>query len=410
METSSAAGAVQPNAPNQAPSDAHANRIAIIDILRGIVIVLMALDHTREFTHASGYAYNALSPVDSTPLIYATRWITHLCAPTFVFLAGVSVRLQAFGGMQRARLAQRLISRGLWLVCLELTVIGFAWSFSIPFLEFLQVIWAIGWSMVLLAALIWAPPLVSLFVGVTIILASSVLLPLNPDVFGAWAPLWSVLYRGGAFIPDFDHPLIFVAYPILPWFGVMAVGYGAGALFTSQRRSTNLMVVGLVMLAVFIVLRLPNLFGDARPWKAQDAPLWTLGAILDVTKNPPSLDFVLVTLGLVLAFVPALERLPGRVRDFFRTFGSVPLFAYVAHIVVMHAYAILVRVLGGGDLASMTDTMRAFLVEPGRFGGFSLEIALVYCVWLAVVITIYPLCRWWSGVKRRRRDWWLSYL
>jgi uncharacterized membrane protein len=385
-------------------------RIAAIDVLRGLVIVIMALDHTREFTHASGYAYNVLSPVQSTPLLYATRWITHLCAPTFVFLAGAGIRLQAINGRTGWSLAQRLLTRGLWLVVLELTVIGFAWSFSIPFLEFLQVIWAIGWSMILLVGLIELPAWISIAVGAVIIVASSALLAIPPKAFGEWAPLWGVIFRGGTFLPGADHPVAFAAYPILPWFGVMALGYGMGGVFTSPRRGQWLAFIGLAMLAAFLILRVPNLFGDARPWTLQHTAFWTLGAVLDANKNPPTLDFVLVTLGLVLAVVPMLERLPTPVADFFRVYGSVPFIAYIAHILVMHTYAIIARVIAGGTLAPMSNTMAAFMVDSQRFGAFSLPIGWVYVVWIAVVLTIYPLCRWWSSLKQRRRDWWLAYL
>lgn len=383
------------------------DRIALIDILRGLVIVIMALDHTREFTNASGWAFNPLSPESSTPLLYATRWITHLCAPTFVFLAGVSIRLQAINGRTGLPLAERIASRGLWLIILELTLIGFFWSFSIPFLQFWQVIWAIGWSMILLAGLVFLPPVVSLILGAVIVIASTFFLTVAPDAFGS---LGGILFRGVAFLPSFENMAIFVAYPIVPWFGVMALGFGAGHIFLSPRRSTLLAIIGLAMLAAFLILRLPNLPGDLRPWAPQADAFWTIASFLDVTKNPLSLDFVLVTLGLVLALAPLIERLPRPVTGFFRTYGSVPMIAYVAHVGLMHLYAIIARVIAGGTLAPMTDTMRAFMLEQERFGTFSLDIGWVYVVWLAVVLTLYPICRWWAGVKKRRRDWWMAYL
>lgn len=388
---------------------ASGHRIETIDILRGLVIIFMALDHTREFTNASGWAFNPLSPTDSTPLLYATRWITHLCAPSFVFLAGVSARLQAIRGLSGGALARRLVTRGLWLIVLELSLIGFAWSFSIPFLQFLQVIWAIGWSMILLAALVWLPPVVSLAIGIAIIATTSVVVQIPTEAFGDWETLWNVVYRI-AFLPDFEHASIFVAYPIIPWFGVMALGYGMGAIFASPRRTTWLLSLGSLMLMAFLILRLPNLYGDPRPWEANADAFWTFASFMDVTKNPPSLSFVLVTLGIVFLLMPALERLPKAVTGFLLAFGSVPLMAYVAHIFVMHLYAIGVRLIAGADLAAMTDTMRAFIFESERFGTFSLPIGLVYVVWAAVILTIYPLCRYWSGVKRRRKDWWLSYM
>lgn len=388
----------------------HQSRIATIDILRGLVIVLMALDHTREFTNASGWAFNPMNPEDSTPLLYVTRWITHLCAPSFVFLAGVSARLQSMRGLSGGALAWRLVTRGLWLIALELTLIGFAWSFSVPFLQFFQVIWAIGWSMILLAALVWLPPVVSLIIGAAIIATTSVLVQVPTESFGDWETVWSVVYRGIAFLPSFENASVFVAYSIIPWFGVMALGYGMGAIFASPQRTTWLLTLGALMIAAFLALRFSNFYGDPRPWEAGADSFWTFAAFMDVTKNPPSLSFVLITLGIVFLLMPALERLPKAIAGVLVAIGAVPLMAYVAHIFVMHLYAIGVRIIAGADLAAMTDTMRAFIFESDRFGTFSLPIGLVYCVWLAVIATIYPLCRYWSGVKRRRKDWWLSYL
>lgn len=390
-------------------ADQGRQRIAAIDVLRGLVIVFMVLDHTREYTHASGYAFNPLEPSQTTPLIYATRWITHLCAPTFVFLSGVSIRLQAIAGLSGAKLARRLVTRGLWLILLELTVIGFAWSFSIPFIQLIQVIWAIGWSMILMAGLVFLPPLVSLLVGGAIVAASELLFAVDPASLGGLSQHWTVLFRIG-FFPSPQAPLAFIAYPVIPWFGIMALGFGLGGIFVSPKRDRWLALIGLGMLALFLVLRLPNLYGDLRPWTPEPTLICTIEAVMNVSKNPPSLDFVLATLGVVLTLFPLLARVRGPVAGVFQTFGSVPLMAYVPHIYVMHLYATLARIAAGASLAPMTDTMRAFFFQPERFAGFSLPIWGTYLVWLAVVATIYPLCRWWQGVKRRRRDWWLSYL
>jgi uncharacterized membrane protein len=370
----------------------------------------MALDHTREFTNASGWAFNPLSPTDSTPLLYVTRWITHLCAPAFVFLAGASARLQAMRGLSGAALARRLVTRGLWLVVLELTLIGFAWSFSIPYLQFLQVIWAIGWSMILLALLVWMPPIISLLIGAAIITTTSFVVQTQAETFADMPLLWATLYRGFGFFPDFESAWAFIAYPIIPWFGVMALGYGMGAIFNSPKRSTWLIVLGVAMIAAFLVLRLPNLYGDLRDWEPASSAFWTFAAIMDVNKNPPVLHFVLITLGIVFTLAPALERLPKPITGFLQTFGAVPLMAYVAHIVVMHLYAIAVRLIAGAELTPMFDTMRTFIFASERFGDFSLPIGSVYLVWFAVIASIYPLCRYWSDVKRRRKDWWLSYM
>jgi uncharacterized membrane protein len=293
---------------------------------------------------------------------------------------------------------------------LELTLIGFAWSFSIPYLQFLQVIWAIGWSMILLALLVWAPPIVSLLVGGAIIATTSWVVQTQAEAFADMPALWAVLYRGVGFIPSPENAWAFVAYPIIPWFGVMALGYGMGAIFNSPKRTTWLLVLGAAMIAAFIALRLPNLYGSLRPWEPGADAFWTFAAITDVNKNPPVLHFVLITLGLVFVLMPALERMPRRIAGFFQTFGAVPLMAYVAHIATMHVYAIGVRLIAGADLTPMFDTMRTFIFAAERFGDFSLPIGYVYLVWFAVIATIYPLCRYWQGVKRRRKDWWLSYM
>jgi len=394
-------------ATTEGTADQH--RIATIDILRGLVIVIMALDHTREFTNASGWAFNPLSAEDSTPLLYATRWITHLCAPAFVLLAGVSARLQSTR-LSRGALATRLITRGLWLIVLELTLIGFAWSFSIPYLQFLQVIWAIGWSMILLAALVWMPPIVSLLIGAAIIATTSFVVQAQAEAFADMPALWAVLYRGVGFIPSPENAWALVAYPIIPWFGVMALGYGLGAIFASPKRTAWLLLLGGAMIAAFLALRLPNLYGNLRDWEPASSAFWTFAAIMDVNKNPPVLHFVLITLGLVFVLMPALERLPKPIAGFFQTFGAVPLMAYVAHIATIHLYAIGVRLIAGADLPPMFDTMRTFIFASERFGDFSLPIGYVYLVWFAVIATIYPLCRYWQRVKRRRKDWWLSYM
>lgn len=384
-------------------------RIVLIDILRGFVIVLMALDHIREFTHESGWAYNALGP-EAHPAIYATRWITHLCAPVFVLLAGASIRLQALGGLAAPALSSRILKRGLWLVVLELTVIGFLWSFSIPFLQFWQVIWAIGWSMVLMAGLVFLPSIVSFVIGAVIIVASSALAATPADAFGGFATLWQILYRTPAFLPDPAAAQVFIVYPILPWFGLMAIGYGLGHIFRAEQRDRTLILIGLVMLALFLVLRAPNLYGDPRPWSPGEDLLRTVYSFLDVTKNPPSLSFALVTLGIAFVIAPGLARLPKPIAGVFRTFGAVPLFAYISHIAIMHLYAVILRIICGASLAPMTDTMRNFVFAADRFEGFAPPLWATYLTWAAVIATLYPLCRWWIGVKQRRKEWWVRYL
>jgi uncharacterized membrane protein len=382
-----------------------------LDLLRGLVIVFMVLDHVRDFLHAAHF--DPLDPAHTTALLYATRWITHFCAPTFVFLAGTSAWLQRARGRDTRALSLLLLTRGLWLVLLELTVLGFGWSFAIPYLLFLQVIWAIGCSMVALAACVWLPRTAVLALGVLIVVAHDLLDPISPEQLGPYAKLWMALHVQGVWSHD-GAPYALLAYPVLPWFGVMLLGYGMGPVFLMPARPRDrlLVTLGIAMIAAFLLLRYFNLYGDPQPWAAQVTLGKSLMAFLRVEKYPPSLFYVCATLGPVLALVPLLERWRGGAARCFMVFGSVPLFAYVVHVYLVHAGSIVLRVLTGQTLAGQFDTLRVEITQPAGMllsaSGYSLVV--VYAAWIGVVLALYPLCRWFAGVKRRRRDWWLSYL
>ena len=381
-----------------------------LDILRGLVIVLMVLDHVRDFLHVDSARFDPLDPAHTTALLYATRWITHLCAPTFVFLAGASAWLQRARGKGTPQLSLFLLTRGLWLVLLEMTVLGFGWSFSIPYLLFFQVIWAIGCSMIALSACVWLPRTGVLALGVLIVLAHNLLDPLMPEQFGPYAKLWMALHVQGIF-SHAGAPYLLLAYPVIPWFGVMLLGYGMGQLFLlpAPRRDRVLVGLGLAMIAAFAVLRYFNLYGDPHPWQAQPSFGQSVMAFLAVEKYPPSLFYVLATLGPVFALIPLIERWRGGAARFLLVFGSVPLFVYVLHIYLVHALSIVLRALTGQSLAGQFDLMRVSVTHPQLLqSGYSL--ALVYAAWIAVVLALYPLCRWFAALKRRRHDWWLSYL
>jgi uncharacterized membrane protein len=385
-------------------------RVQALDVLRGLVIVLMALDHVRDYFHESGYAYDPLDPSVTTGVLYVTRWVTHFCAPTFVFLAGVSAWLQGAKGKDPSRLARFLWTRGLWLVVLELTVVAFGWSFSIPLLFPLQVIWAIGWSMVALSVLVrFLPAVAVLAIGIAIVAGHNLLDPISARTLGAWGPAWQLVHERGPLFWNGEIVAI-VAYPLLAWFGIMALGYGLGPVFVSPRRDRSLAKLALGMLAVFVVLRWLNLYGDPRPWMPQATSGQTVMAFLDVQKYPPSLLYVCATLAPMLLLVPVFDRLRGPVMSFLRTFGSVPLMAYVAHLYVLHLLAIAARAAAGQNLDGMFNTIHNIFVTPQVFVGTGFPLAVVYPAWIIVLAILYPLCRWWSDVKRRRRDWWLSYL
>jgi uncharacterized membrane protein len=383
-------------------------RIPGIDMLRGLVIVIMVLDHVRDYFHASGYAYDPIDFHHTTALVYATRWVTNVCAPTFVLLAGVSAWIQHVRGKDTAALSLFLLKRGLWLVVLELTVVCFAWSFSIPLFFLLQVIWAIGWSMVALAALVWLPRQAVLAIGAAIVLLHNLLDPIHAGS-GPLGLLWMFAHDGGIVKWD-GEPVAIFGYPVLPWIGVMALGYGLGAAFLSDRRDRILTGLGAAMIAAFLVLRGFNIYGDPHPWAVQADMAKTLMDFFNIHKYPPSLLYLCATLGPMLLVFPWLNRLKGPAATVLLTFGAVPLMAYVAHLYVMHALAILARLLSGQGLGGMFDTMRHFIVSPEAFNGAGFPIAVVYAAWALTVAIIYPLCRWWMQVKRGRSDWWLSYL
>jgi uncharacterized membrane protein len=381
-----------------------AARLDALDLLRGLVICLMVLDHVRDYFHTAA-AFDPLNLQITHPALYATRWITHFCAPTFVFLAGVSAYLQKANGKSAADLSRFLLTRGLWLIVLEITVINLGWQFA-PVLVFLQVIWAIGWGMIALAALIWLPWRAVLGIGVVIIAGHNLLDGITPQSLGELGPLWTFLHVQGV-VPVAGVPLLF-AYPVLPWIGVMLFGYGLGAVFTlpeTQRRRT-LLILGLGMVAAFVLLRFAGVYGDPNPWQGQDAAWKTVGDFLDVLKYPPSLLYVLATLGPVLALIPALERVKGPVATFLLPFGRAPLFAYVLHLYLAHSLAMALAVMMGFPAAALVNPFFGD-TAPANWG---VGLLWVYVAWLLVLAILYPLVRWFAGVKRRRRDWWLGYL
>lgn len=382
-----------------------AARIEGIDALRGLVIVLMVLDHVRDFFHRTAFTADPLTLGDAgDPALFMTRWVTHLCAPTFVFLAGVSVWLQKANGKSRPELTRFLLTRGLWLIVLELTLVTVGFNFQ--WFAFLQVIWAIGASMLVLAALIWLPRTVVLALGVLIVVGHQVLAPIDPPDLGAAGPVWQLAMEFGPtpFGPGF------LAYPFAPWLGIMLAGYGLGGLFALEAaaRTRAVLILAGSLLVAFAVLRAVNGYGDPRPWAAQSDGLWTALSFINVSKYPPSLDYVLVTLGVSLALPPMLERLWRPALGVLLTFGRTPLFTYLLHIWLAHGLALAVGVLMGVPASAFFN----MLGDPSRLiaAGWGFGLLPVYGFWLLTLVLLYPLSRWFEGVKRRRRDWWLGYL
>jgi uncharacterized membrane protein len=383
-----------------ASATAHAfARVASIDILRGLVMVLMALDHARDFFTDARFDPLDLSQT-SAPL-FLTRWITHFCAPTFVLLAGVSAYLTG-RRCTRAELSRFLVTRGLWLVVLEVTLMSLVWTFNLRYDHglFLQVIWAIGVSMIVLGALVHLPvPEVAAY-SLLIIFGHNLLDGIDPQSFGAWAPLWSLLHVSEPI------PRAFVAYPLIPWIAVMSLGYCIGSLFELERdrRKQWLVCLGTASLTLFVLLRTTNAYGDPVDWSLQGTTLRTLLSVIDVHKYPPSLHYLLLTLGAAFLLLAALESARGKFSEVLRTFGRVPLFFYVLHIALAHLAAGIIALAMGYGTALLSDD---FMSVPQQWG-FGLPV--VYLAWLLVVATLYPACRWFAAVKRRRDDWWLSYV
>jgi uncharacterized membrane protein len=370
-------------------------RLAAVDLLRGIVMVVMTLDHVRDFF--SSVRFEATDLDQTTAALFLTRWVTHFCAPTFVLLAGVSAFLAGKKRRSTAELSRFLVTRGLWLVVLELTVVRVGWFFDLDFTRFaLQVIWAIGMSMVVLAALVFLPTAAVAVFGVGMIATHNLLDGVRPERFGDLAWLWYVLHV----------PHLPVIYPLIPWIGVMAAGYGLGALLSREvaERRRLLLLIGVGMTLAFVVLRAVNRYGDPSPWSTQASAGFTLLSFLNTTKYPPSLLFLLMTLGPAIAALPVLERRTGPVARFFLVFGRVPLFYYVLHLYLIHALAIAVAAMTNASAGALFTIFAAFPPEHG-FG-----LPVVYLVWVVVVATLYAPSRWFAGVKARRRDVWLSYL
>ena len=388
------------------PQGSGRPRLDSVDLLRGLVIVIMALDHARDFF--TEVRFDATDLSQTTAALFLTRWITHFCAPVFVFLAGTSAFLYHARGKTRGEVSRFLLTRGLWLVVLELTVVRWAWMFNFNYtseLLFVQVIWAIGISMIVLAGLIHLPVGAVAAVGVAMMAGHNLLDGVAPESLGALGPLWILLHVQGP-MPLGGGRSLFVIYPLVPWIGVMAAGYAFGRLLQrpADERRRALFALGGALTLAFLVIRALNGYGDPAPWSVQESTGRTLLSFLNTTKYPPSLQFLLMTLGPSIALLPLLERLRGPLARGVTVFGRVPLFFYVLHLFLIHLVALVVGTLAGYDPRSF---LRVWLYLPD---GWGYGLPVVYLVWAGVVLALYPACRWFAGVKARRREAWLSYL
>jgi uncharacterized membrane protein len=387
-------------------------RISSIDLLRGVVMIIMVLDHARDYFHADAYVYDPLDLSKTNTVLFFTRWITHFCAPVFVFLAGTSAFLV---GRRKGipGLSSFLLTRGLWLILLELTVVNFAWFFNFRFSFIaLQVIWAIGFSMVVLSLLVRLPLKAIFIIGLILVCGHNLLDSTHFPGTGIGSFLWSVLHDP-AFFPLGGERGVFVAYPVIPWVGTMALGYCLGALyteeFTARRRKRTLAYLGTGAIVLFAIIRLINVYGDPVPWSDQETSWFTFLSFLNTTKYPPSLLYLLMTLGPSLLFLAFSETQPSALARKVIVFSRVPLFFYVMHIVVLHLIAMAGAVMTGYSAGTMVFNTWVTLSQELVGYGFSLPVA--YLVWIVVVIMLYPLSRWYERYKMANREKvWLSYV
>lgn len=406
-------------------------RIDSIDLLRGIVMVIMMLDHTRDFVHYAALQFDPTDLRSTNPALFLTRWITHFCAPVFVFLAGTGSYLQLARGKTKTELSRFLISRGLWLIVLEFTVVRFGFTFSLDyrFLGAMQVIWVIGVSMIILGGLIYLPVRVIAGFGIAMIALHHLVDGFQVESWGGpgapvpgWgASLWIILHQPFNALPilGFPAPVIFVIYPLIPWIGVMAVGYAFGELYRihAQRRQKLLLIIGGAATLLFIVLRATNLYGDPSRWSPQANFGFTILSFLNTTKYPPSLLFLLMTLGPATMTLAWFEREKAavshprsvglRLRNALVTFGRVPLFFYILQWFTAHLISIGLHWLADKPIGWLFQSPFVNFNPPA---GIGFNLWVVYVCWILGVLLLYPLCKWFAGVKQRRRDWWLSYL
>lgn len=394
-------------------SDARGYRLSSIDMLRGLVIVIMAIDHTRDFFSTSMSIDPMNDPDVSLPLAL-TRWITHFCAPVFVLSSGTSAGLMT-ARKSTAELAKFLLSRGLWLIFVEIFIISTATTFSPGGIEqlggktlaFMQVIWVIGASMVLLAGLQFLGRKACLLLGAAVVLGHNALdghWPVSAGIVDTSPPLWAALHVSMSKVAGPFHFLFL--YPLLPWLGVMLLGFGASALFEREPAARNraLLLWGLGITAAFVVLRFIDGYGEPNHWQAQARATATLIDFLNTTKYPPSLLFLAMTLGPAAIFCAYADRMRGFLKDTFVMFGRVPFAFYVAHFYLLHLLSLVLGSMQGIPVAELL-TFPPFY--PKNYG---VPLPMVYAVWALVIAILYPFCRWVADVKTRSRAWWLSYV
>ena len=395
--------------PEETPQHA---RIESIDFLRGMVMIVMALDHVRMYFALGTWYAEPTDLATTTPLLFFTRWITHFCAPVFVFLAGTAAFLYGVKRKEIRETAWFLFTRGLWLVFVELVVVNFAWTFDITYsFRILQVIWAIGLSMVALSALVFLPSSLIFAIGMLLVFGHNLLDSITVRGSDIQDMIWYTLHQpNSVFI---DGTLINFVYPVLPWIGLMALGYVFGTLykidFPAQQRRRWLLSLGIAATLLFMLLRAFNGYGEPREWNTNPSPVFTVLSFLNTTKYPPSLHFLLMTMGPALVFLALIEPYRNRLPKPVIVFGRVPFFFYVLHLYLIHILAMLLLVYEGREWSEYIFSARN--LTSGRLSDFGLPLAAVYVIWIGVIVLLYPLCRLYQRYREKNPSkWWLSYL
>jgi uncharacterized membrane protein len=394
-------------------------RLECVDLLRGAVMVLMALDHTRDFLTSFAFPPESLSK--TTAALFFTRFVTHFCAPVFFLLAGTSGALARAQGKSRLDISRFYFTRGLWLIVLDLTVMAYAWTFT-PFFLFGGVLWSLGWSMVLMAFLLWIPvPWIAAF-GTLMIVTHNLFDSIKPEAVGRFGPLLLVLHGHGVFAVDSERDPFFVLFSIIPWVGVMAVGYALGALLRRSDWRKIVFGIGVAVMLSFLFLRFFHLYGNSHgdpgvrvpgligPWRSEPTLTLSVISFFDTLKYPPSLQFLLMTLGPALMVLPWLDKVKAErgIWRFLLVFGRVPLFYYVIHLYVIHLLAVLVAWLTHQPVAWLLDGATMVQRTPEHYGH---GLPFIYLIWMTVVVGLYWPCRWFMELKQRHADWWwLRYL
>ena len=373
-------------------------------------MIIMALDHVRMYFGYGTWYSEPTNLASTTPLLFFTRWITHFCAPVFVFLTGTSAYLYGSNKTRTSQVAWYLFTRGLWLVFAELTIINFAWTFDITFsFRILQIIWAIGISLIILSVLVFLPVKIVFVIGAIIVFGHNLLDPIRLSGTSTFDIIWYVLHQPNTLF--LGNSLVSLVYPILPWFGLMALGYGFGKFYTREYSAMNrrvwLLGIGLGAVMLFLALRGFDLYGEPRPWSTQNSSIFTILSFLNTTKYPPSLHFLLMTMGPALIFLSLSEGIRHRITTPIVVFGKVPFFFYIIHLYLIHGLATLV--LSSSDWSEYI--LSAERLTSGALSNFGFGLGVVYLVWVVVILLLYPLCRWYQKYKESHPEqWWLRYL